>query len=311
MQPFLSVVIPLYNEELVIGEMYARLTTVLESNQLDYELVLVNDGSKDRTIHMAKELIKKDKRIKLVSFSKNFGHQIAITAGMDKACGQVVVIIDADLQDPPEIIIKMIEKWREGYQVVYGQRKKRKGESLFKLATASIFYRTLKKLTAVDIPVDTGDFRLLDRKVLNQLIGMRERNRFVRGMVSWVGFKQCKVEYEREKRFAGETKYPLKKMFKFAMDGVLSFSQVPLKISSIFGFICSGISFLLIIYGLVRKVFSPEAVVIGWASTFVTVLFLGGVQLITIGILGEYLGRIHEEIKGRPLYIIDEEINFD
>jgi dolichol-phosphate mannosyltransferase len=284
---------------------------VLESHQLDYELVLVNDGSKDRTINMAKELSKKDKRIKLLSFSRNFGHQTAITAGMDRASGQVVVIIDADLQDPPEIIIKMIEKWKEGYQVVYGQRKKRKGESLFKLITASTFYRILKKLTPVDIPVDTGDFRLIDRKVANQLIAMRERNRFVRGMVSWVGFKQCKVEYEREKRFAGDTKYPLKKMFKFAMDGMLSFSQIPLKISSFFGFVCSGVSFLLIIYGLVRKVFFPEAVVIGWASTFVTVLFLGGVQLISVGILGEYLGRMYDEIKGRPLYIIDEEINFD
>jgi dolichol-phosphate mannosyltransferase len=229
---------------------------------------------------------------------------------MDRSVGEVVVIIDADLQDPPEVIVEMIDRWKEGYQVVYAKRRTREGEGLFKKITAALFYRILEKLTPIDIPVDTGDFRLLDRKVVTQLIQMREKNRFVRGMVSWVGFKQCKVEYEREKRFAGETKYPLRKMLRFAMDGILSFSQVPLKISSFFGFVCAGISFLLIIYGLVRKAFFPEAVIIGWASTFVTVLFLGGVQLISVGILGEYLGRMYDEIKGRPLYIIDEEINF-
>jgi dolichol-phosphate mannosyltransferase len=310
MQPFLSVVLPLYNEQLVLEEMHKRLTSVLEPRGINYEILLVNDGSKDRTLEIAKDLTIKDSKIKVISFSRNFGHQIAITAGMDRSVGEVVVIIDADLQDPPEVIVEMIDRWKEGYQVVYAKRRTREGEGLFKKITAALFYRILEKLTPIDIPVDTGDFRLLDRKVVTQLIQMREKNRFVRGMVSWVGFKQCKVEYEREKRFAGETKYPLRKMLRFAMDGILSFSQVPLKISSFFGFVCAGISFLLIIYGLVRKAFFPEAVIIGWASTFVTVLFLGGVQLISVGILGEYLGRMYDEIKGRPLYIIDEEINF-
>lgn len=310
MDPLLSVIIPLYNEELVIEKMYSTLTSVLEDAELEYEIVMVNDGSVDETYPLAKQICRKDERVKLISFSRNFGHQIAITAGMDKSSGKAVVVIDADLQDPPEVIIDMIKKWQEGYSVVYGVRKKRKGESVFKLATASLFYRILRKMTPVDIPVDTGDFRLLDRKVVNQLKIMRERSRFVRGMVSWVGFKQAKVEYVREERFAGETKYPLKKMIKFAMDGILSFSQIPLKLSSALGFLCSGLSFFFVLYGLIVKYFFPERAMPGWASIFVAILFIGGVQLICIGILGEYLGRIYEEIKARPLYVIDEEINF-
>ena len=310
LSPLLSVIVPVYNEEMVIMEMHSRLTNVLDSYGIDYEIVFVNDGSQDGTLGIVKQLCNQDKRIKLISFSRNFGHQIAITAGMDKASGQAVVIIDADLQDPPELIIKMLEKWKEGYHVVYATRKKREGESLFKSFTASLFYRMLKRLTPVDIPVDTGDFRLMDRKVVEQLKKMRERARFVRGMVSWVGFRQSKVEYIRQKRFAGETKYPIKKMLKFAVDGILSFSQVPLKISSVFGFISSGFSFFLIIYGFVIKYLFPQKSIPGWASLFVAILFIGGVQLMCLGILGEYLGRIYAEIQKRPLYICDEEINF-
>lgn len=311
MSPFLSVVVPLYNEELVIKEMHARLTSALVGNDMDYEIVLVNDGSKDNTLKFAKEICKRDRKVKLVSFSRNFGHQIAITAGMDRASGQIIVFIDADLQDPPEVIPEMIEKWKEGYQVVYGVRAKRKGESVFKLATASLFYRLLRKMTTVEIPVDTGDFRLIDRKVLEQLKNMREKNRFVRGMVSWVGFRQGKVEYTREKRFAGETKYPLKKMLKFALDGMLSFSLVPLKLSSGFGFLCVVVGFLMFVYGSVSKIFYPETTIPGWTLVFVAIVFLGGIQLITIGILGEYLGRIYEEAKGRPIYIVEDEVNFE
>ena len=308
--PLISVIVPVYNEEVVINEMYSRLTKVLETGEINFEIIFINDGSTDHTFSVLKQLCDQDKRIKLISFSRNFGHQIAITAGMDRSSGKAVVVIDADLQDPPEVIIDMVKKWQEGYNVVYGVRKKRKGENAFKLATASLFYRILKKMTPVGIPVDTGDFRLLDRKVVDQLKIMRERSRFVRGMVSWVGFKQAGVAYVREKRFAGETKYPLKKMIRFAMDGILSFSQLPLKLSSALGFFCSGLSFLFIVYGLIIKYFFPLRAIPGWASIFVAILFIGGVQLICIGILGEYLGRIYEEIKGRPLYIIDEEINF-
>lgn len=308
--PILSVIVPLYNEELVIDEMYARLTRVLVGEDLVYEIILINDGSQDRTMQLAKKICRQDKRVKLISFSRNFGHQIAITAGIDRAAGHAVVIIDADLQDPPEVILEMLEWWREGFHVVYGVRKKRKGEGVFKLFTAALFYRILKRMTAVDIPVDTGDFRLMDRKAVDQLKKMRERTRFVRGMVSWVGFKQCEVNYVREERFAGETKYPFKKMLKFAIDGMLSFSQIPLKFSSAFGFLCSAVSFFFIIYGFIIKVIFPSQAIPGWASTFVAALFLGGVQLICLGILGEYLGRIYEEIKQRPIYIVDEELNF-
>lgn len=309
--PFITIIVPLFNEELVIETMYSRLVSVMVSNHLDYEIILINDGSSDRTAELARDLCRKNGSIRLIGFSRNFGHQAAITAGMDRASGQVVVIIDADLQDPPEVIPEMIEKWKAGYHVVYGTRIKRKGESKFKTFTASIFYRLLRRLTAVDIPADTGDFRLMDRCVVEELKRMREKNRFIRGMVSWVGFKQCKLEYVREERFAGETKYPFKKMIKFAVDGILSFSQIPLKISTVFGFLCSFLSFLLIVYGVFVRYYYPEKSIPGWASIFVASLFLGGVQLICLGIVGEYLGRIYEEIKARPLYICNEEINLD
>jgi polyisoprenyl-phosphate glycosyltransferase len=311
MSRLLSVVVPLFNEEMVLHELYSRLSRVLESSGHEFEVILVNDGSTDATLSRAKEICASDSRVKLISFSRNFGHQIAITAGMDKASGDAVVLIDADLQDPPEVILDMIAKWKEGFDVVYGVRTKRDGETRFKKLTASLFYRILKQVTTIDIPVDTGDFRLADRKVVDQLKTMRERSRFVRGMVSWVGFRQAEVKYVREKRFAGTTKYPFKKMLRFALDGMLSFSQVPLKISSAFGFLSAGLSFFFMLYGLIVRFFYPEQAVAGWASIFVAILFLGGVQLICIGILGEYLGRIHEEIKGRPIYICEEEMNFD
>ena len=257
--------------------------------QLRCEIVMVNDGSSDRTQEMARRICQMDRRFKLVSLSRNFGHQMAITAGMDKATGDAVVIIDADLQDPPEVIPQMVDKWLEGYDVVFGVRTRRQGESLFKRATAALFYRILRRATNVNIPVDTGDFRLMDRRVVDQLIGMRERFRFVRGMVSWVGFKQCKVEYERAERFAGETKYPLPKMLRFAVDGMLSFSHVPLKLSSMLGFGTSLLSFVFLLFGIAIRFFFPERAITGWASVFVAILFLGGVQLICIGILGEYL----------------------
>jgi len=307
----LSVVVPLYNEELVINEMHRRLSAVLSKCVDSYEIVMVNDGSMDRTVELAREICRADKSVRLVNLSRNFGHQLAITAGMDRTRGRCVVVIDADLQDPPEVIPQMLEKWREGAHVVYGVRAKRKGESWFKKITAKFFYRALRRMTAVQIPVDTGDFRLLDRRVLGEFLKMREHARFVRGMVSWVGFRQAQVVFEREERFAGETKYPFKKMVKFAIDGVLSFSQVPLKVASAFGFVSAAVSFCFMVYGLVQKSMFPETVVPGWASTFSAILFIGGVQLICLGILGEYVGRIYEEVKKRPLYIVQEEINFD
>jgi polyisoprenyl-phosphate glycosyltransferase len=307
----ISVVAPLYNEEEVIDELIERLRKTLDGLGLPYEIVLVNDGSRDRTLEMAKTYCAQDRRIKLVGLSRNFGHQVAVTAGLARATGAAVVIIDADLQDPPEVIKAMVEKWREGYDVVYGVRTRRAGEGFFKRVTAKIFYRLLKRLTAVDIPVDTGDFRLMDRKVVDELNRMTERNRFLRGMVSWLGFRQTCVEYVRDPRFGGESKYPLLKMISFAADGIFSFSRLPLRISSVFGLFCSAVSFLFIIYGLVVRILFPSYVISGWASIFLAILFLGGVQLLTVGILGEYIGRIYEEVKGRQLFVIGEEFNFD
>jgi len=310
MTSFLSVIVPVYNEELVIDRMYKRLTEVLSGRDFRYEIILVNDGSRDRTIDLAREICEKDPNVKLISFSRNFGHQIAVTAGMDRAKGNMIALIDADLQDPPEVLLEMVEKWKEGYQVVYGTRARRKGESFIKLITASLFYRILRRLTSVDIPLDTGDFRLMDAKVVASLRKMQERNRFVRGMVSWVGFKQGKVEYVREPRFAGETKYPFRKMMKFALDGIFSFSHIPLKLASSLGFFCAILSFALIGYALYSKYFLPDRTIPGWTSVFIAIVFIGGIQLISIGILGEYIGRIYEEAKDRPLYIVDEDINF-
>lgn len=307
----ISIVVPMYYEEKVADECYKRLKKVMVDNNINYEFIFVNDGSKDRTFEILSKIAEQDKNTKIISFSRNFGHQIAVTAGVDKAKGDAVVVIDADLQDPPELIPKMIDLWSEGYKVVYAKRKKRKGESFFKLFTAGMFYRILDKMTDIDIPLDTGDFRLMDRDVVNVLKTMKENNRFVRGMVSWVGFKQTPIEYERDERFAGETKYPLKKMIKFASDGIISFSAKPLKLMGSLGIFCVSISLIIFLYALIRKLTNDVNVVSGWASIMTAVTFLGGVQLLSISVLGEYIGRIYDESKGRPLYIIEKEVNIE
>ncbi|MBR2499484.1 MAG: glycosyltransferase family 2 protein [Clostridia bacterium] len=304
-----SIVIPAYNEELVINESYKRLKAVMDTTNESYELIFVNDGSRDKTGAMLSEICDNDKNVKMIDFSRNFGHQTAITAGMDNSSGQAVVVIDADLQDPPEVILDMIAKWKEGYDVVYGKRGKRKGETFFKLFTAKVFYRFLKSMTTVDIPVDTGDFRLIDRKVCDALSSLSEKNRYVRGLVSWVGFRQTDVTYVREERFAGETKYPLKKMIKFALDGITAFSYKPLKLSTYLGFLLSLGSFLYLIAVICIKLFTDMAVS-GWASTLSVTLFFNGIILIMLGIMGEYVGRIYDESKNRPLYIIREKKGF-
>ncbi len=305
-----SIVIPAYNEELVINESYKRLKAVMDTTNEAYELIFVNDGSRDKTGALLSEICDKDKNVKMIDFSRNFGHQTAITAGMDNSSGQAVVVIDADLQDPPEVILDMIAKWKEGYDVVYGKRGKRKGETFFKLFTAKVFYRFLKSMTTVDIPVDTGDFRLIDRKVCDALSSLSEKNRYVRGLVSWVGFRQTDVTYVREERFAGETKYPLKKMIKFALDGITAFSYKPLKLSTYLGFLLSLGSFIYLLVVIAIKLFTDMAVS-GWASTLSVTLFFNGIILIMLGIMGEYVGRIYDESKNRPLYIIREKKGFE
>ncbi len=306
----ISVVVPLYNEEEVIEESYKRLTHVMSNTDEDYELIFINDGSRDNTAYLAADICKKDSHVRLICFSRNFGHQIAITAGMDYARGDAIVIIDADLQDPPEIIPQMIEKWKEGYHVVYGKRTKRKGETFFKKVTAKVFYRFLQRMTQVDIPTDTGDFRLIDRKVCDTMKRLGEQNRYVRGLVSWVGYNQFALEYVRDERFAGETKYPFKKMVKLALDGIMSFSYKPLKLATFFGFFLSALSFIYLIIVVVQKLFGFPTVA-GWASILAVELFFNGVMLIILGIIGSYVGRIYEEAKGRPLYIVQEEIGFE
>jgi len=303
-----SVVIPAYNEEAVIRVTYERLREVMDSTGLSYELVFVNDGSKDNTMQILREIAEKDHKVKVLDFSRNFGHQIAITAGMDYAEGEAIVVIDADLQDPPEVIPQMLEKWREGYDVVYGKRVKRKGETFFKKFTARIFYRLLNKLTDVDIPVDTGDFRLIDRKVRDALMKINERNRYMRGIISWLGFKSTPVEFVRQERYAGETKYPLKKMVRFATDAIISFSYKPLRLASFIGALISIGAFLYLIYVIILALFT-DSTIQGWASTVAIILFFNGIILLMLGIIGEYIGRIYDEAKGRPLYLIRESIN--
>jgi dolichol-phosphate mannosyltransferase len=298
-----SVVVPLYNEEEVVNESYKRLKKVMDSVGESYELLFVNDGSRDKTLELMEEICEKDKNSKLINFSRNFGHQIAISAGMDYALGQAIVVIDADLQDPPEIIPKMIEQWKAGFDVVYGKRSKRKGETIFKKLTAAMFYRLLRSLTNVTIPVDVGDFRLIDRKVCDAMKNVREKNRFIRGLISWLGFKQGAVEYIRDERFAGETKYPLKKMLRFAMDGITSFSYKPLKIATYLGSLVSLSGFGYLIYVLYLA-FSGKASQAGWASSISITLIFNGIILMILGVLGEYIGRIYDESKNRPLYVI-------
>ncbi|ODA42357.1 glycosyltransferase family 2 protein [Desulfosporosinus sp. BG] len=300
-----SIVIPVYNEEAVIGQTYQRLKRVMDLTGEPYELIFVNDGSSDHTTEMIKRFREQDNAVKLISFSRNFGHQIAITAGMDYALGSAVVVIDADLQDPPELILDMIAKWKEGFDVVYAKRTKRKGETFFKKQTARLFYRILSASTDLDIPTDTGDFRLLDRRVCEELKRLPEKNRYVRGLVSWIGFRQTAVEYERDERLAGETKYPLKKMIKLSLDGITSFSFKPIKMATYVGSVifASGLSYLAVL--LLLKGFT-ESVISGWNLVMVMQLVLSGILLAMMGIIGEYIGRIYDEARDRPLYIVSE-----
>ena len=300
-----SIVVPVYNEKENIPELHRRVSDVMKQARKPWELVLVDDGSTDGSTDMILELAKKDKHVRPVIFARNFGHQIAITAGWDYARGDAVVIIDADLQDPPELILEMAEKWKEGYEVVYAIRAEREGESWFKLWTVSLFYRIIYRITDVEIPLDTGDFRLMDRKVVNVLKSMRERHRFPRGMSAWVGFKQVGVEYKRSARVAGETKYPFRKMFRLALNAITGFSYFPLQVATYIGFISAGIAAIAIPVVIYMRMTGSQAF-FGQATTLIAVLFLGGVQLISLGILGEYIGRLYDEAKGRPLYIVRE-----
>ncbi len=300
-----TIVVPIFNEVGILPELYRRMRAVLEGLDGSWELLLVDDGSTDGSTDLIRELAAQDPRVRPVIFARNFGHQLAVTAGLDHSRGQAVVIIDADLQDPPELIPELIQRWREGYEVVYAIRAEREGETWFKEFTASIFYRLIRRITDVDIPLDTGDFRLIDRKVVGALSSMRERHRFLRGMSVWVGFRQTGVPYRRAARFAGETKYPFRKMLAFAINAITSFSFFPLQLATYFGFVCAGLSALAIPIVIALRLAGSQAF-FGQATTLIAVLFLGGVQLISLGILGEYVGRLYDEAKGRPLYIVRE-----
>jgi dolichol-phosphate mannosyltransferase len=309
-KPTYTIIAPIYNEVENIPLLYTRVSEVMAQTGEPWEFVMVDDGSSDGSTEAILELKAQDEKIKPVIFARNFGHQIAVTAGLDYSRGEAVIIIDADLQDPPEVILDLIKKWKEGFEVVYAVRAKRVGETWFKLFTASAFYRLIQRITDVNIPMDTGDFRLLDRKVVQVLNGMREKHRFLRGMSVWVGFKQTGVEYERAERFAGETKYPLKKMIRFASDAITGFSYFPLQLAMYLGFITAGISIISILAVIVLRLSGSQAF-FGQATTLIAVLFLGGVQLISIGLLGEYIGRLYDEAKGRPLYITRENMEVE
>lgn len=305
MNPTYSIVAPIYNEFDNLPELYRRVKEVMDSTGEPWELILVDDGSRDGSSERIRELAREDPRVRPVIFARNFGHQLAVTAGLDYSRGDAVTIIDSDLQDPPEVILDLIAKWREGYEVVYATRTEREGETWFKLLTARVFYQLIARITDVDIPADTGDFRLLDRKVVNVMKQMRERHRFLRGMSVWVGFRQTGVGYKRAARFAGETKYPIKKMLKFANDAITGFSYAPLQLATYLGFLAAGLATIAIPIVIILRATGVHAFE-GQASTLIAVLFLGGVQLISLGILGEYIGRIYDEAKGRPLYIVRE-----
>lgn len=307
----LSIIVPCYNEDAVLRATHERLTEVLrQMTEFDYEIIFVNDGSADQTQVVLNHLHLLDPHVRALLLSRNFGHQIAVTAGLEAAAGDAVVIIDADLQDPPEVIPQMVDLWREGHDVVYGMRAEREGESRFKRWTAKAFYRLINRLSETKMPLDTGDFRLLDRKVVEVIKKMPERARFLRGMVSWAGFRQAPLRYDRAPRHAGESKYPLTKMIRFATDGIISFSLVPLKLAIWSGFLAIWIAVAGILVAIVDRVLEKN-LVRGWASLFVAVLFMGGVQLVSLGIIGEYLGRIYTEVKRRPLYIVQERLGFD
>jgi len=303
-----SVVAPIFNEIESVNEFYNRIRSVLEQQNQPWELILVDDGSTDGSTNRILALAEKDEHIRPVIFARNFGHQIAVTAGLDASCGKAVVIIDSDLQDPPEVIPDLIARWHEGYEVVYAVRAEREGESWFKLFTAGLFYRLIARMTEVDIPLDTGDFRLLDREVVDVMGTMRERYRFLRGMTSWVGFRQIGVPYKRAARFAGSTKYPLKKMVRLALNAITGFSFVPLKLITYAGAAAAGVSVLLWLVDLVMFLISVKIPEI-FRPGMIGLYFLGGVQLISIGILGEYIGRLYDEVRGRPLYIVRKNID--
>ena len=307
----ISIIVPVYNEQESLPFLYERLEKLINSiENYEFEILFVNDGSEDKTLDIIEEIASKDKKVKIISFSRNFGHQAAVTCGLRATTGDAVVIIDADLQDPPEEIPGMIEKWEEGYEVIYGKRKKREGETAFKLLTAKAFYSMINKLSDIEIPKDTGDFRLVDRKVVDVVNSLPEHNKFLRGLFSWVGFKQKPYEYERKERFAGRTKYPLKKMLKLASDGIISFSIKPLKLVGTLGIISVIISLGILIYSILSFAFKLNNLTSGWTSIMITVTFLGGVILISLWMIGEYIARIYDEAKNRPEYIIDKKINF-
>ncbi len=298
-------VIPVFNEESNLPVLYERLVNSVTAISNDYELIFVNDGSKDNSLNIIKELSLKNAQVKYIDFSKNFGHQLAVFAGLENAKGDTIVIIDADLQDPPELIKELYSKMKEGYDVVYAQREQRVGESWHKLMTAKLFYRFINRLSEVSIPLDTGDFRIISKKINDIIVSMPERNKFLRGQIAWAGFNQTFVSYNREERYAGKTNYSYSKMFSFAFDGITAFSNLPLRLATYLGFAVSLISFFFILYTLYQKYFKHD-VVQGWSSLMVSILFIGGVQLICLGIIGEYLGRIMDNVKQRPLYIVRE-----
>ena len=308
----ITIIIPVYDEEKVVNECYKRVKESLKKiPDYTYEIIFVNDGSKDKTLEILEDIAQKDEQVKVISFSRNFGHQAAVTAGLKEVTGDAIVIIDADLQDPPELIPDMIKKWEEGFEVIYGKRSTRKGESAFKLLTAKMFYDTLNALSDVEIPKNTGDFRLVDRKVVDTINSLPEHNKFLRGLFSWVGYKQYAYEYERQERFAGETKYPLKKMFKLASDGIISFSSKPIKLVGGLGIFSITISIIILIYALASYIFKLNQLSAGWTSIMVAITFFAGVQLLSLWVISEYIGRIYDEAKGRPQYIVDKKINID
>lgn len=303
-RPVFSVIAPVKDEEDTLPYFYQRLIPVLEGLGQPFELLLINDGSSDGSLRVMRELHDRDPRVRVLDFSRNFGHQIAISAGLDHARGEAVIIIDSDLQDPPETIPDLVACWRDGAEVVYAQRARRVGETRFKLLTASAFYRLIARITAVEIPRNTGDFRLLDRRVVDALVTMREHHRFMRGLSAWVGFRQEAVPYDRHERFAGSTKYPFRRMLRFSVDAITSFSLLPLQLATSFGFFLAGASLLGILIAILLRIFNHA--IVGQASTLILVLLIGGIQLIFLGVIGEYLGRIYDEVRARPLYIVRE-----
>ncbi len=308
----ISLIIPCYNEEEVIRIAYKRIIDVMETLDNDFEIIFINDGSKDKTLEILEDIAKTNRRVKVIGLSRNFGHQPAVSAGIESCSGDAAIIMDADMQDPPELISGLIKKWQEeNANVVYAVRQKRKGESFFKKITAKIFYRFLNSVSEISLPIDTGDFRLIDRKVIDQFIKLKEKKTYIRGLITWVGFKQVPFFYEREERVAGETKYPFSKMLKFAVNGIMSFTKKPLELAVSLGLMNIFIGLLLSIYVLISYFSAIISTVPGWASMMIVIIFFSGIQLLSLGLIGVYLGRVFDEVKGRPDYIIDQKINMD